>query len=111
MGLDINENCVSVENRKKEIWAKLCSFAVGVLATKGHAFANHEIFTRLRGVFGIQLNTAAFQLDKKGVWDTTQHWTKLNLVVIVKQLYDDPGALAIVLQGNHSHDVCCIFCS
>ena len=73
MGLDINENCVSVENRKKEIWAKLCSFAVGVLATKGHAFANHEIFTRLRGVFGIQLNTGAFQLDKKGVWDITQH--------------------------------------
>ena len=88
---------MSVENRRKEIWAKLCSFAVGVLATKGHAFANHEIFTRLRGVFGIQLNTAAFQLD--------------NLVVIVKQLYDDPGALAIVLQGNHSHDVCRIFCS
>ena len=82
-----------------------------LIATKGHAFANHEIFTRLRGVFGIQLNTAAFQLDKKGVWDTTQHWTKLNLVVIVKQLYDDPGALAIVLQGNHSHDVCRIFCS
>ena len=62
-----------------------------MLASKGHAFAIHEIFTGLRGAFRILLNTNAF-LNK---FDNS---TKVNLVVIMEKLYDDPCALTIVLQ-------------
>ena len=52
-------------------------------------------------MFRIQLDQSAFQVD-----NIVGH-----LVVVVKQLYDDPRALAKVLQGDNSHNVRCVFSS
>ena len=99
---------------RKEIEAKMFTFVVRLFADKCRcAFAIHELFTILRGVSRILLSLHfAFheifrifgKFGQNCIYDLF-----IDLIVIMEKLNDNPCALAIVLQGNHSHDVAGIF--
>ena len=95
----------------------MCTFVVRLFADKCRcAFAIHGLFTILRGVLRrillslhlplMKYSESLENLDKCCICDFF-----IDLIVIMEKLNDNPCALAIVLQGNHSHDVSGIFSS